>query len=187
MESKTVEATKRNEAKASFEALIGQFGPMLVDRGLTPPSLDDKDDAAAITMKARELGGHVVAMQVAISPTAPAPLSQPHCPSPTAPVYCLLSRLLCAHSQTRLTKVEDAEKVAARQTMDAKRGLAADHFERDMTMWSKRLTDGGFMDLPVVAEGDSLEAIQKKHQTLSLLVVQLQVRTTALPMPIRQP
>ena len=79
--------------------------------------------------------------------------------------------------------------MAARQTMDAKRGLAADHFERDMTMWSKRLTDGGYMDLPVVAEGDSLEAIQKKHQTLSLLVhvVQLQVRTTALPMPIRQP
>ena len=69
MEYKTVEATKRNEAKASFEALIGQFGPMLVDRGLTPPSLDDKDDTAAITMKARELGGHVVAMQVALSPT----------------------------------------------------------------------------------------------------------------------
>ena len=81
MESKTVEATKRNEAKASFEALIGQFGPMLVDRGITPPSLDDKDDAAAITMKARELGGHVVAMQVALSPTAPAPLSQPNSPS----------------------------------------------------------------------------------------------------------
>lgn len=77
--------------------------------------------------------------------------------------------------------------MAARVTMDAKRGLAADNFERDMTMWSKRLTDGGFMDLPVVAEGDSLEAIQKKHHTLSLLVVQLQVRTTALPMPIRQP
>ena len=68
MESKTVEATKRNEAKASFEALIGQFGPILADRGITPPSLDDKDDAAAIRAKITEINRMAHAIQVRRTP-----------------------------------------------------------------------------------------------------------------------
>jgi hypothetical protein len=102
-------------------------------------------------------------------------------------VSCLLSSLLCAHSQNRLKEADGAEKAAADRTMNATRRVAADNFETQMAMWGHQLASAGFMDLPVVAEGESLEVIQRKQHALSLLIVQLRVRTTALPMPIRQP
>jgi hypothetical protein len=89
-------------------------------------------------------------------------------------IYELSAQVVAINKLT--VQVEDARKATAAATELAARNAAANNLSNLVAMHGTDLRKAGYTNIPEVAEGDSVDAIQGKISALNMMVVKFQVR-----------